>query len=175
MKKFLCALLAVLMLVSLCACGGEEKPADPVSTPTETAKPEAGAFTFKDNGVEIALKADPSTLDALGEPADKSEEASCAFEGKDVTYFYGNFEVLVAQPAEGDSYISSIVIKSDAVSTPEGLEIGMPQAKVTEIYGEGNFDDPLYIFTKGETQLRIKIADECVAGIEYAIAAPAAN
>lgn len=44
MKKILCMVLAALLLLSLCACGGEEKPRDPAATTTasgtEDKKPE---------------------------------------------------------------------------------------------------------------------------------------
>lgn len=168
MKKLICALLAVVMLFTLCACGGETKE-EPKTTEATNAPAAEKGYVFENNGVEVAVNAAPdAVISALGEPVDTAEEASCAFEGKDITYFYNDFEILVAAPAGADSYISSVVIKSDAVSTPEGLEIGMAQSKVTELYGDCAFDDPLYIYKKGNMQLRIKCVDDVVTAIEYA-------
>ena len=171
MKKLISVLLTLVLLFSLCACGEEAPESDPEQGGKVNTEASGNPYVFSYNGAKIALKSDPSVLDALGDPISTASEASCAFEGEDITYFYSNFEVLVAAPAKGDRYISSVVLKSDAVATAEGLEIGMPQSKVTDIYGECNFDDPLYVYTRDGSQLRIKITDGAVSGIEYVIPA----
>ncbi len=173
MKKFLCAILAVLMLVALCACGNEkmpeaDKPDEPaVSTPAVVEK----GYVFTDNGVTIEIGGPVTSVDALGEPIDTLEEASCAFEGKDVTNFYNNYEILLAYPNEGDSYVSTITLLSDAVSTEEGLELGMSEDDVKSIYGEDVAPQGgIYVFAKGNMTLRVRVVDGSVDSIEYKIA-----
>ena len=168
MKKILCALLAVLMLLTLCACGGDKETTTD-NTDNQPAVTETG-YVFEDNGVKIEIGAPVTAVDALGTPADTFEEASCAFEGKDVTNFYSNYEILLAYPNEGDSYVYSIIITSDAVSTPEGLEVGMTADDVVSIYGECEATGGLYTYAKGNMTLRILTVDGVVDSIEYKIA-----
>ncbi len=169
MKKILCAILAVLMLVALCACGGkEETPATDNKTPATVV--DEKPYIFEDNGVKIEIGAPISTVDALGAPIDTFEEASCAFEGKDVTKFYPNYEILLAYPNEGDTYIYSVTITSDAIATPEGLEVGMTAEDVTSIYGETEPQGGLYVYAKGNMTLRVLTVDGVVDSIEYKVA-----
>ena len=169
MKKILCALLAVLMLVTLCACGGDKEEPTTDNTDTQPEVTETG-YVFEDNGVKIEIGAPITAVDALGAPVDTREEASCAFEGKDVTNFYSNYEVLLAYPNEGDSYIYSVTITSDAIATPEGLEVGMTAEDVVSIYGECEAQAGLYSYPKGNMTLRILTVDDVVDTIEYKIA-----
>ncbi len=174
MKKILCAILAVLMLVALCACGAEKQPAEDekkddtnVSAPAQDEK----GYIFTDNGVSIEVGCPVSAVDALGEPIDTLEEASCAFEGKDVTYFYNNYEILLAYPNEGDSYVSTVTITSDAVATAEGLELGMSADDVVSIYGECEPQaGGVYVYAKGGMNLRVRVIDGAVDSIEYKVA-----
>ncbi len=172
MKKFLCAILAVLMLLTLCACGGEKEPADDKKDDTNVSAPvDVKGYIFTDNDISIEVGAPVSSIDALGEPMDTLEEASCAFEGKDVTYFYTNYEILLAYPNEGDSYVSSVKLISDAVATPEGLELGMSAEDVTSIYGECEPQaGGVYVYEKGNMTLRVTVIDDSVDSIEYKVA-----
>lgn len=170
MKKLLCAILAVLMLLTLCACSGSsDETANTDSTESKPDVTETG-YVFTDGDITIEIGADISTLDALGEPISTFEEASCAFEGKDVTNFYTNYQVLLAYPNEGDSYIYSVTLISDAVATPEGLEVGMTADDVVTIYGECEATGGLYVYAKGNMSLRILTVDGVVESIEYKIA-----
>ncbi len=169
MKKFLCAILAAIMLLTLCACSGSNDTAADDNKDNQPVVDETG-YVFEDGGVKIEIGAPVSTIDALGTPADTFEEASCAFEGKDVTNFYSNYEILLAYPNEGDSYIYSVTVTSDAVATPEGLEVGMTGADVVSIYGECEPQNGLYVYAKGNMTLRILTVDDVVDSIEYKIA-----
>lgn len=169
MKKILCAILAVLMLLTLCACGGDKDETKTDTSATDTNVTETG-YVFEDNGVKVEIGAPIATVDALGAPADTFEEASCAFEGKDVTNFYSNYQILLAYPNEGDSYIYSVTLTSDAVATPEGLEVGMTADDVVSIYGECEAQGGLYVYAKGNMSLRVLTVDGVVESIEYKIA-----
>ncbi len=172
MKKILCALLAVLMLLTLCACGGDkEDKNDTEDMPSTLPAVDEVGYGFADNGIIVRVGDPVSAVDALGEPVSTFEEASCAFEGKDVTNFYANYQILLAYPNEGDSYVYSIAITSDAVATPEGLEIGMTAEDVVSIYGETTAEGGLYVYAKGNMTLRILTVDDVVTAIEYKIAA----
>ena len=121
MKKIVVMLLAVLMLLSLCACGGKEEPAeevnisaqpkveDVVAAPATEAATEAPAEELPEETAAADLKAlaescidkDISELYALiGEPASSEYAPSCLVEGEDGALYYDGFVVYTTR--EGD-------------------------------------------------------------------------
>ena len=113
MKKIISLLLVLTLALCLAACGGEtnndtpdtpaqteapaasgdvqetEAPADETEIP---AAPAAESYVFNYNGVAIPMNANAADILAqLGEPKSYTEEASCAFEGLDKTYYFGSF------------------------------------------------------------------------------------
>ena len=181
-KKIVCTLMAAMMLLSLAACAGNtaDEPAATAQSQTQTettetteaAAPAVKAYSFSANGVEIAINAPADDIIVkLGDPIDRSEENSCAFEGKDVTYFYNDYEILVAAPDGKSGYIYSVLFKSDAVKTAEGLELGMAEDKITELYPDAEKSDPFYIVKGDNMMLRIKADGGAVASIEYSVPA----
>lgn len=120
MKKIVVMLLAVLMLLSLCACGKEEaaeevnisaqpKAEEVVATPATEAATEASAEKLPEETAAADLKAlaescidkDISELYALiGEPASSEYAPSCLVEGEDGALYYDGFVVYTTR--EGD-------------------------------------------------------------------------
>lgn len=121
MKKIVVMLLAVLMLLRLCACGGKEEPAeevnisaqpkveDVVAAPATEAATEAPAEELPEETAAADLKAlaescidkDISELYALiGEPASSEYAPSCLVEGEDGALYYDGFVVYTTR--EGD-------------------------------------------------------------------------
>ncbi len=189
MKKWICLVLSVVLALSLTACGGKEEqpttPAAPVAAetqapapaPTEAATeaatqaPTASAATvpvFAYKGIEIPMNALAQPIvDQLGEPKSFTEEASCAYEGMDRTYFYGSFYLQTYAAQDGER-VQSLWIVDDTITTPEGVYIGMNRDGVAAAYGEENFaDNGACIMADGDISLTILFENDAVSSIQY--------
>lgn len=181
MRKYICLFLAMMMALTLAACGSQEAPAPtsaPAAAPAETqapaapvettAAPESGAPVFVYKGIEIAMDVPAQPiLDQLGDPKSCTEEASCAFEGVDKTYFYGSF-YLQTYPAQDGDRIQSLWIVDDTVTTPEGVYIGMNTDGVKAAYGEEVFtDNGSCVVADGYISLTILFENDAVSSIQY--------
>lgn len=153
MKQMIILLLALLWLTG---CAAPEVPGEQEN------------LTFVYNGVEITPHADAApVLEALGEPKSYTEEASCAFEGLDKTYYYGSF-YLSTYPMDGRDYIYTLWFADDTVATAEGIRIGSPRSRVEEVYGPDAFNGTnAFEMTKGNSRLTILITDGMVSSIRY--------
>ncbi len=162
MKKIVCLLLALCLMLSLAACNGE--------TPNETQgnTPAEKGFSFTCNGIEIAMKADAAPiLSAMGEPKKYTEETSCAFTGLDKTYYYGSF-YMNTYPQGDKDHVFAAWFADDTVTTAEGIYIGAPQSAVEAAYGAENFNGVnAYTMIKGESKLTIILENGVVTSIVY--------
>ncbi len=178
MKKIL-AVIAVICAGALlmCACGGQkenpDKPSDSGkdTVTTENAgdvKADGDDYYFTYKGTDIHTHAEAADIiAALGEPKDKQESASCAFEENDIQYFYGSF-YLTTGTLKGVDYITALWFADDTVETNEGLCIGDSKEKVEKIYGTDGFNGTnAYVNKKGDMELTIIIKDDAVSSIQY--------
>ena len=170
MKKLLILLLALCMLASLAACSGEtpQTPNNNNNPGNNNQTTEGFSFTYK--GTKIAIHADAEPiLAALGEPKSYTEQASCAFEGLDKTYYYGSF-YLDTYPLNGKDYVYGYWFADDSVSTEEGIYIGATKAQVESAYGADAFNGVnAYMVTKGDNLLTIILEEGLVSSIQYAL------
>lgn len=178
-RTLLCALLALVTVLSLAACGGEEQPgaSDAQSSGGQTGQPAqspqpdgAGpaAYVFQFGDAELSIDQDMAeVLAALGEPKSYFEAASCAFEGLDKTYTYSGF-VITSRPDGEKDFVNSIILTDDSVTTPEGLYLGCTAADVTAAYGESaDATDTFIPYAKGNTALNFILSEGKVISIEY--------
>lgn len=175
MKKILTFVLALAMVLSMAACGGSETPAGNTGTnnnevggkPADTGA-ETYSYTYK--GVELKLYAEAApVIAALGEPVKYSESASCAFDGLDKNYYYGNLYI-DTYPEGGKDYIYGWWFADDTLTTAEGIYIGASQADVETAYGADTFNGTnAYVIKKGEGTLTVIMKDGVVNSIQYAI------
>ena len=176
-------LLALLMLLSLTACGAEEESdADLVITRApeeakdaseaaaeETAAPEEKMetpFVFVYEGVELMPG---QAFDAAVLPAADavSQVPSCALEGTDNAYNYTAFELTAFDDGNGE-VIYSIYLLDANLATPEGLALGDDEAKIVELYGEDFVrEGTSYVYTREGTVLSLIVQDGTVISIEY--------
>lgn len=184
-KRFLLLALTILMVVTLCACGGN---ADPASSSTPGTPGESSGSNTAANGyvlevdgsngkVTLAADMDFSTVaDALGEPVNYFEAPSCAFQGIDKIYTYSHFEVHTYPDGSADR-ISMILLLDDLISTPEGISIGATQADMEAAYGTGyTASSGAYTYAKDNMRLTFLITDGSISSIEYdSLALDAAN
>lgn len=173
MKKLLCVLLSLLLLMSLAACGGAPANDTPDSTPDtqvdiekdEVNAPEEGyAFTIS----EVSLTPGQEFVaDALPEADSTFEIESCAGQGTDTVYSYTEAEVTVFDDGDKGA-IYSIYLLDPNTATPEGLYLGDEKSQAVTLYGADYAEeDTELVYTKGNTQLRIMVEDDAVTAIEY--------
>ena len=169
MKKIFALILALTMVLALAACGGEtaSETTAPVSGST-TTQPDASSWKYTVQGVDILMHADAApVLEALGEPVNYTEEASCAFTGLDKTYYYGGF-YLQTYPIGEKDYIFSAWLVDDSSTTPEGIYIGASQAEVEAAYGTEGFNGSnAYVMTGTTSTLTVILTDGVVSSIQY--------
>lgn len=172
MKKIFTLVLALCMVLSMAACGGSEAPAGNTgNTGNDTPNtPSAETYSYTYKGVELKLYAEAApVIAALGEPVKYSETASCAFDGLDKNYYYGNLYI-DTYPENGKDYIYGWWFADDTLTTEEGIYIGATQAEVETAYGKDTFNGTnAYVITKGEGTLTVIMKDGIVNSIQYAI------
>lgn len=165
MKKIICALLVMSMLLCLAACGGsgDVEPAGNNNAPAVDS-----SLHFAHKGTKIYMHADAAPiLTALGEPKSYTEETSCAFDGLDKTYFYGSF-YLQTYPMGDKDYVFSLWIVDDSVTTPEGLYIGATQSEAEAACGADSYNGSnAYVCKKGNATLTVILQDGAVSSIQY--------
>ena len=171
MKKILALALALTMVLTLAACGGD-KPAETTAPKAPAVAgpvtPDANSWKYTVRGVDVMMNAEAApVLEALGEPVSYTEEASCAFTGLDKTYYYGGF-YLQTYPLNDVDYIYSVWLVDDSSTTPEGVYIGASQAEVEAAYGAEGFNGSnAYIMTGTTSTLTILVENGVVTSIQY--------
>ncbi len=165
MKKILCLTLALMLAMTMAACGDSNPTNPPVSN---EPVPATDGYIFNFNGTAIVMNADAEPIvAALGQPKTYTEETSCAFDGKDKTYFFGSFYLQTYPMGEKD-YVYSVWFADDSVTTDEGVYVGMTQAEVENAYGTAGYNGSnAYIMTKGASRLTIILTDGVVSSIQY--------
>ena len=161
MKKIIALVLCLLFMFAFVGCGGEAAKTDSNAN-TEPAH----SFTY--NGVKVEMGVDATDILAgLGEPKSKTEEASCAFEGLDRTYFYGSLYVTTYPNGDKENIYGAWFV-DDSVTTDENIYIGATKEEVETAYGADAFDGSnSYVITKGASKLTIIVEDDVVTGITY--------
>ncbi len=165
-KSIILAIIICVMAVLLASCGEKETNVDAGSADiTENNEPVHG---FTVNGTEIKMGADATDiLKALGEPKSVTEEASCAFEGLDKTYFYGNF-YLTTYPNGDKENVYTCWFMDDTLTTDENIYIGASEDAVKSAYGADSYNGTnAYVVKKGASKLTVIIEEGCVSAITY--------
>lgn len=169
MKKILSLILALCLMLCLAACGDSpDTPETTTGSNTNVPTPATDGYVFNYNGTALVMHDNAANvLAALGEPKTYTEEASCAFDGKDKTYYFGSF-YLQTYPIGDQDYIYGVWFADDSVTTDEGVYIGMAQKDVEAAYGADAYNGSnAYILTKGATRLTVIITEGVVSSIQY--------
>lgn len=137
-------------------------------TVTPGVAPENTDFVFKYKGTEIAVTMNADSVIALLPDYDSKFEApSCAFDGMDIIYNYGSFEINTYR-RDGTDYVAAIVLKDDLTETAEGIYIGCTVADVKTAYGDTEVQNNVFSYKKENMTLRIFVSDEgTVTQIQY--------
>lgn len=173
MKKFAAIILALTMVLALCACGGAPANSDTNNDVTEpngnTGSTTPVGYTFTYNGYQFGVDmiAD-GPLSNLGEPKDQYTSESCAFGGEDTVYYYNSIQVSTNNEY-GYERIYSIYLEDDLVSTEEGICVGSTVEDVKAAYGDpgDKSSDVCLIYEKDGMTLNFNLVDGLVSTILY--------
>lgn len=168
-KKGLILLAAMTMAFALTACGGGNGGSGAGDTAQPSQPAAQDGFVFQAGSTAVAMNVPAADiLASLGEPQDKYEAESCAFQGMDRTYTYPGYTVDTYEN-NGVETILYVTFKDDTVSTAEGLSIGETIDKAKELYGDGGTDSGSSItYTKGASTLTILYGgDGAITQIQY--------
>lgn len=171
-KKLIGLLLTMICVVSLVACGGDDGNSDGGNSDggsNAQAGTTSSGYTFDYKGVSISVGTDIETiLDKIGEPSSLFEDPSCAGQGTDFVYRYSGVDIYTSPSKDSDKAISTILIVSDEVETPEGITIGSTQEDVEAAYGtDYSESNGMLTYEKGGMKLGILIKGGVVDSIQY--------
>lgn len=168
-KKLTGLLLTMVCVLSLAACGGGNGESQKNGGDNAQAENTSSGYTFEYNGVSVSVDTDIETiLDKLGEPSSVFEDPSCAGQGTDFVYRYSGVDIYTSPSKDSDKAISTILIVSDEVETPEGVTIGSTQEEVESAYGtDYSESNGMLTYEKGGMKLGILIKGGVVDSIQY--------
>lgn len=172
MKKLAAIVLALTMVLALCACGGtSDTPTTPTTEPqqnnTGNTTPVGYLFTYNGYQFGVDIVADDA-LANLGDPRDQYTSESCAFGGEDTVYYYSSIQVSTNNEY-GYERIYSIYLEDDLVSTEEGICVGSTADDVKAAYGEPGDKSTAtcLIYEKDGMTLNFNLVDGLVSTILY--------
>jgi uncharacterized lipoprotein YmbA len=124
------------------------------------------SFTYQEVAIPMNTEA-ASIVEALGEPVNYFEAASCAFQGLDKIYYYNSFE-LGTYPNAGKDYVSYVNLLDDTVTTDQGIFLGSSLTELKDAYGEDfTIEGSAYIYRLGDTKLTFIVEADEVKQITY--------
>ena len=190
MKRVLAILLTIALLTVLVGCDKKEQPKDTQAqttaapavettnapeeettvAPEETTAPEQvvdeDVFSFTYQGVAL-VPGNAFDSAALPEAESVYQVPSCAIEGTDNVYSYGDIEVTAFNDGSGE-VIYSVYIVDANTPTAEGLYIGDMLDQVIAVYGEDYTQENGQVtYQKGNTLLVIILDGDYVASIDF--------
>ena len=129
---------------------------------------EAEGYVFSYKGTAIPVDADAAPiLEKLGEPLSYFESESCAAQGIGKLYTYGDFEIETYPDGDTDR-ILYVMLKSDAVSTQEGISLANTKDEVKAVYGEPDEEKTGAVnYHVGEMTLKFIFDGDAMVSIEY--------
>ena len=190
MKRVLAILLTIALLTVLVGCDKKEQPKDTQAqttaapavettnapeeettvVPEETTAPEQvvdeDVFSFTYQGVAL-VPGNAFDSAALPEAESVYQVPSCAIEGTDNVYSYGDIEVTAFNDGNGE-VIYSVYIVDANTPTAEGLYIGDTLDQVIAVYGEDYTQENGQVtYQKGNTLLVIILDGDYVASVDF--------
>lgn len=174
MKKFVSIALALILALSLCACGEDNSSKDntkPTASTSPNASRDAIGYTFTSNGTKFGVGMDAKkVVEKLGTYKDRAVTESCGdMGGNDINYFYANFTIY-ANDAEGYERIYCIELTSDVEATEKNICIGATTDEVKAAYGTPSTESSTgLIYQKDDMTLTFMLDTEkgTVSSIQY--------
>ena len=172
MKKFVLITLALILALSLCACGGDNGSSKDSTKPTagcDKGPGEAIGYTFTTGGTQFGVNMDAKkVVEKLGSYNDRAVSESCGdMGGNDINYFYANFTIY-ANDAEGYERIYCIELTSDVEATEKHVSIGDTADAVKSAYGTPSKETSVgLIYEKDGMSLTFMLENGAVSSIQY--------
>lgn len=186
MKKTVALLLICIMALCLAACGSkdveegkDERKITKATTTAETLEEEtteeqnaaAGeesgdVFFYKYKGAKL-VPGQPISEEMIALADDSYSVASCAYEGNDTIYTYGEDIEVIVNASTGTELVFDIYFLSPNVFTEEGLSLGDDRATVEQLYGTDYTEELSKLtYVRGDTQMQVILQDDVVVSIE---------
>lgn len=175
MKKALAVIVAIIVIVAICAGvyfftkGGSEETNASAENTVSTA--EANESTIKliyDGGKDMTPGA-VFSRDIFGQEESYSEVPSCAGQGTDKVYNYGSYEITAYQERDEEK-IYSVYFIDDQITTTEGVKISDDSSVMFEKYGD-NYEQTgnQYKYTSGNVELAFIVENDFITSITYTL------
>ncbi len=150
MKKFFALILATAICFALVGCGGGEQTPSSAPSDENAAGFSASDLVLVSGGKEY--KCDvyiDDIISAFGEGYTYSEAMSCAYDGMDKVYGYGDAGIEFSTRPDGDKdIVCEMYAFNGDWTTGKGITFGKTREQVKEAYGEPTtFNDFIYYYT----------------------------
>lgn len=169
MKKILATMLAIMLVLGLCACGGDNggNPTTPPAQSNGTSDAPMG-YAMKVNGISFGVGMDAQkVVEKLGACEPVITESCGDMGGDDYEYAYQDY-IIYANNGGGAVRIYCVEIISDLVSTPENVIIGDSAEAVKTAYGDPTSETATsLIYEKDGMQLIFILENDSVTSIQY--------
>ena len=169
-KSFLTVALIAACALCLFGCGNNDvKVIDgnggSTSSTTESA---SDGYVFSYKNTEIPVDADfAPILESLGKPNSYFESESCAAQGIGKHYTYNDFEIETYPDGDVDRVLY-VMLKSDAVSTKEGINTSSSKEDVIAAYGEPTEEvTGSLIYSTSSMKIKFLFNGDSMISIEY--------
>ena len=176
MRKTTILAIAATLAIAMTGCsnsgsegsGSIASNADTPAVTQDAGQPGGDGWVFEQNNVQITMNAPAAPiLEKLGAYTSSYEAPSCAFDGMDIVYSYGGFDLLTYSEGGAEAKVSGVVLRDDSVATKEGLFIGSDKIAVENTYGKMEEGAGSLRVTKGNCELLIILTDGYVSSIQY--------
>lgn len=172
MKKILALMLALMMVLSLCACGGDTDNGGETTPPAQNNNSNVSdtpmGYAMKIGDVSFGVGMDAGkVVEKLGKCEPVITESCGDMGGDDYEYAYQDY-IVYANNGGGAVRIYCVEIISDLVSTPENVTIGDTAEDVKGVYGDPTSQtDTSLIYEKDGMQLIFIMENSEVTSIQY--------
>lgn len=163
MKKLFLTIIIGFSVIFMTGCGETNQDNLP------NLDNEFSEFKVSYSGLDVTPGVKFDYKKVVGEEPEISTIAGCALYGYDHVYTYDDIEI-VANINEEDNVetVYSVYLRTDKVSTPEGIKIGSTVDELINTYGD-NFDEfnGVYTFNGVGIYMQVQTKDNLVTSIEY--------
>ncbi len=168
-KHLVTITLALVCTIGLFGCSSNDvKVIDKNASSASESNTGADGYVFSYKGTDIPVDASfAPILEELGEPNSYFESPSCAAQGIGKHYTYNDFEI-ETYPDGDDDKVLYVMLKSDAVSTKEGINTSSTKEDIIAAYGEPTEEvTGSLIYEMSNMKLKFLFNGDSMISIEY--------
>ncbi len=168
-KKLIGLAIALTCVLGLFGCSSNDvKTIDSTSSTVSGTENANAGYVFSYKGTDIPVDADfAPILEELGEPNSYFESPSCAAQGIGKHYTYNDFEIETYPDGDIDKVLY-VMLKSDAVSTKEGINTSSTKDDIIAAYGEPTEEvTGSMIYQLSDMKLKFLFNGDSMISIEY--------